>query len=334
MANLISNGSFVGHADGWYPDFPSSTSSWAAGTSRSVESGCLSVARDNPNADIVWRPAGVPVVPLGALGTVDLVAYARTETADADATAAVSVAFFDSATGATEVGLETGTFVGINHTTWTELALRDVVVPVGATHALVSVTRLSAAAPHATVLVDDVYFGAPDGDAAPYEAGPAIPLATNRVVNGGFALGIAGWSAWWGDETLTLDTGRLKVDPTGTDPEQGVAGPPHGIVVVPSETITISFEIEGTGAFELFTEFGGSPYASVWTGTVSGVQTVAQDVVVPAAASGLGLIIATATADPDPFWLDNIAVGSVVTARPNTVIPHAISASRIGMGLG
>lgn len=321
--NLIGNGSFVDHAEGWYAS--NSTSDvvvgYTAADSRSAESGALSVAF-NGSFPVSYRPAAAFAIPLDDLETLDAVAYAKAGAADRtlqwnlvfySGPFASSAEYVDQAdVPATPTTLSTSEF--------TQCAEREIVVPVGATHIVVNLL-IAGADTADPVLIDDVYLGPPLGDTAQ----PAVTfsgLTGNRIGNGDFETTLAGWqySQDWGDETIERDTvapitgtASLKVTTNGGGVESGTsyADNPR-MVVVPGETLRVSFRIKGAGALKarmVWAYTGPIQALTVWTGTATAeAQLVDEEITVPAGRHGAYFDVVTTEAAEVTFWLDDVIV--------------------------
>lgn len=266
--NLIQNGSFVSHADGWYP-----TLSFAL-TVPSFDAGALLMTAGPAatGAQLVYRPGGVPVVALDGLTTLD--AVGTVVSAQPGATASFNLVFYADALGTTTVG---------SPQSWSGFAdgagfaLRDVAVPGGAAYVRIGLVGSSLGTGGACRW-DDLYVGPVDGDSPPYPA-VAVPLG-NRIFNGTFETGIADWSndgaAVLSHETVAplSGTGSLKVTCPGGGSAQGAyssAGPGH--VVIPGETIRYRATLVGAvgiGALRIYHYLDpGGTEVEIWTGTPS-----------------------------------------------------------------
>lgn len=326
MANLINNGSFVGHADDWYAETSAAIApTFAAGTTRGVTGGSL----HHPGAGRIQYRPGRAIVDLGGATTIDLVAYVKP--VSGTGTAQWDVRFFSNAYGGANDNLQgPDPATATDSSVWTEVAWRDVAVPEGRTHALI---RL-----HVSVEsdVDDVYVGAVDGDAAPYAAAAAVAIPANIIGNGGFAIDAAGWEGWSGSDVVVRDAtggGNLSVTTAGGSSGQGCNSPVYPLMypVIPAEAVRLAFTIWGAGDIEAQLFYSGAAADVVWSGTASETHVpVSMDAAVPAGATEAFVAFRTASDQAVTFHLDDVSFGLMPEASSGS-LPGALLA--LGFGL-
>jgi hypothetical protein len=307
MANLIANGSFVGHADGWFRD---------AGPAPAWTEGQLSVTPTGSN-QIAYRPGGRGAIPLGATDPLDAVIHAQS---DDPAYVGWGIAFWPSADAVA------GTQIGATATSETELAggpapvecpLRGIDVPEGATHASVRVAVSSPTG--APIVLTDAYLGTAAGDDPPYPTADPTPFPENRLPNGDFATDVAGWWAFWdaegierADDAPLVAPWAMKITTVGSGEEGAIYRDPFGnVVVVPGEPIRLAFRIAGAGTVKAVLDYSDGADAEVWSGVLSGTPTVvAEDVVVPAGTWKVRPYLVTAVEAAVVFWVGDVSLGT------------------------
>lgn len=323
MANLIDNGSFVAHADGWYPNVFGDGVAWAASPSRS---GGGAIECDASAGSMVsYRPDGAYSVSLGGLTAIDCVAYARS--ADTARRGRVRLEFFSDASCTSFVSgitVPDSTGVALDDAGWHEVAARGIAVPGGATRVLVSLAPAGTKGAEPVVFAD-VYVGDVGGDGPPYP-GAAISLGY-RLPNGDFETVQTDYAVDNGTEVVTFDTvapiagtRSLKIVCAGADAFDGVLIPTAavaiGMVVIPGETLPWSFKLDGSGIAEVdvgITFQGATPAdVSIYTGAPTG--TVAGEIAVPAGAWRASMWFWTTSADAGTFRIDDVLIGTSVAA--------------------
>jgi hypothetical protein len=320
MANLIPNGSFAGHADGWYAASAGCLLAYDAG-SRSGGTGALSFQKSGApavgaTAEIQFRPGGT-LIALGGLTTIDVVAWMQGGTGNS---CRFTVAFYDDAYGTNFIDIvnSTGAPTALATGTWVEVASRELAVPEGATHAHL-IPRYTKTVLDVPCLIDDVYLGAVGGDDPPY-AGATLPLV-QRIGNGDFEASAAGWVGMWEVETIARTTtspisgtGSLSVSTPGGGDGQGISTPMlgTGLPVIGDEALRLNFAIKGSGSLVAqvsYKDTGGT--VNVWSGTLTGsTQVVSVDFVAPSVSYGATLSFIAADDQPVAFVLDDVEFGS------------------------
>lgn len=316
--NLIANGSFVSHADGWYPASHFGSAVHAAAGGRSDNGGAISTM-----SEVVYQPGSALVALAGA---TSLVVDAYVKASEVDTTGRVSLRFFSDQMGAVRIGSDVlvpvANFEPLVAGSWTRLTASDLAVPDGATHVSARLIHTAAVDP---ALWDDIYVGLSGGNTPPYAAGAAVPLSGNRIFNGTFEANSLGWNGWWGTEVIARTTvspiagvGSLSVTTDGEGSEQGAFyGGPYapGTVVIPGETVTFAFTIDGDGAGDVKAQVAatdGDPI-TVWTGTPTGTPTVvSEEVVIPGNVVMVLPLFITADETAITFRLDAVSL----TATP------------------
>jgi hypothetical protein len=322
LSNLISNGSFVTHADGWYRHAGDETLAFAAGTSRNDGSGSLSVTHGASDSGVAaYRPGGAPTIALRVTDTLDAIVFAQCATAEA--IIGWEVTFYSEAAGLNQLGVAQGpaTHPELAADTWTPIGIYGVPIPDGSTHVRVRITT-SAAGEGEIVYLDDVFFG--QLISAPFPV-TVIPSGENRVANGDFEDASSDTLPWdkvqyTGTELFVRSTSSplagtasLHVTLGGQVSNQGVynAGGAAGPLAIPGEELTLSFLIKGSGTIEAVMDWvgGATSESVVWTSTLTGaLQTVSVTHTVPAGAFEVWPTFRTTTAAAAEFWLDSVSV--------------------------
>lgn len=341
MANLIDNGSFVGHADGWWPEsFGMDPVAHVDADTRSPGSGAMRLARGAAgNAFVAWRPGGARLNALGAETEIDVVAYVRS---DDPVTAQMQFSFRFDAEGIAPGQAHQDSAELAGGAEWVELAVRGVAVPPGATHFTFVVGAFSNSG-GVDAMVDDVYVGAAGGESAPYAGADVAGVPALRGAwDFEAATAATFWSGWWGDETIARDavdpiagTASLSVATTG-EGEEGAywfwnfGFPP----VAPGETVPFAFTLRGSGTVRAALWMTGDPF-EVWSGALSGTpQRVSVDVEIPA-----GMWLASPLFQVDPadqeveFWVDDVVLGTPPGDDAPPARPCPGLALRLGIGL-
>lgn len=314
--NLISNGSFGSHIDGWFPSASGITLSYVGSGSRTGPGGVLSVNKATGAATTQFMPNGLPGISLGALTTIDAVAYVKS--ANTLASCTVVVSFFDTpyVNFVGDIGSETSIAVLAQAGSWSIVELRDIVVPVGATHAIfrINITDMDGTA----VLVDDVYFGEPDLDIPPYSASPFV-WATNLVLNGNVEAGLPPWGSFSdGDTTLETiaplaGTKSIKFVSANLGDQEGIVQPS---IAVPANTaMHLSFRAKGPADAQILVDHlqvSGQTTDQVWSGSFTETPTVyTADFTTPADSYGLYLDLVTEGQQQVTFWIDDVSLGTL-----------------------
>jgi hypothetical protein len=322
LTNMIGNGSFVTHADGWYRHAGDETLAFAAGTSRNDGSGSLSVTHGASDSGVAaYRPGGAPTIALRVTDTLDAIVFAQCATAEA--IIGWEVTFYSEAAGLNQLGVAQGpaTHPELAADTWTPIGIYGVPIPDGSTHVRVRITT-SAAGEGEIVYLDDAFFGQLISAPLPVTV---IPSGENRVANGDFEDASADTLPWdkvqyTGTELFVRSTSAplagtasLHVTLGGQVSNQGVynAGGAAGPICIPGETLTLAFLIKGTGTIEAVMDWvgGATSESVVWTSTLTGaLQTVSVTHTVPLGAYEVWPTFRTTTAAAAEFWLDSVSV--------------------------
>lgn len=320
FANMIRNGSFGDRADGWLWTANSAVATFAASPSRSVGTGCLSVMPPAASTkQIIYRPRGLSVLPLGNRTVLDAVAYVKSD--DETPTTRISLAFYSDTDGFDDAFLSSVESAEINpdSAVWTIIESRDVAVPLGAQSVKFQITIVGASGASA-ILFDDLYMGAPGGDDPPYPV-VSTPLPLNRILDGTFESGMRGWEANASGEVFELDasapivgTQSLKVTTEGNVADEGAWYHNAGrILVVAGESLRLTMQAKGSGTVYPFITFhdgfsivNGDPVV-----LSASPVTITLDATVPANkdTATVGLITKT---DPQAitYWIDEVSLAN------------------------
>jgi hypothetical protein len=348
MVNLIGNGSFVGHAGGWFrasaTDF---TVAYAAGESVSEGSGALAVVRTGGAATartLAYRPTGPRLIPLG--GLTGIVPGDLRVKGEAGATATLRMTFYDGPdpdTAAMSGGLDT---VGVSTAGvgWSDPAGGVITIPEWATHVQV---ELACGMPTVgmPLYVDDIFTGVEADHTPPYPAVALPAFPPNRIPNGTFEAGIGWWAVSDGSEVLTHETtapivggGSLRVVCPEDWSGQGAMTQDFGVAA--DETVYLGFKIraepgsEGVYEVGLF-RLGASPQtATVWSGEVGSGATAVSVEIAPIATDAVArLFVTNGFSAPAEFVLDDVALGVEVDPEPQSDAPPASCGPGFSLGL-
>lgn len=312
--NLIRNGSFVGHADGWLPGNDTQTMGYNA-ASRSAGSGSLSLASADNSGNADYRPGGAFAISVEGNTHLDFIAYAKPSVADQVIT--LELLFMNTSDGHPGTTFSTvnnaATTPLLSDAAFTEVPLLNVEVPVGATHVRPRIKYTE----DIDYLIDDVYLGPPGQAAPPYPGAAAIPFLTNRILNGDFHVNLDGWHHY-GAEVFVRDTvapiadvASLKVTTPGGSAFQGAFYVPQGsVAVVGGETIRVQGKIKGAGTVR-FNLWFGVEEITAWEDALSASVTVIdEEIVVPAGAWYCDPSFMTPTDQAITFTIDDVSLGT------------------------
>lgn len=312
-ANLALNGSFVDHADGWFPYSSNTLVGHDTPTHSADGSGAMKLASISGAAtqlDAVYLPHGV-LTDISSAPTLDAVIYAK-----GDGHLILSATTFDDVYGSHGWDVRDSGSVALDPVNWTAVEVRNWTWSEGGAFVVPKVSFIPANGA-TSVELDDFYVGPPGQDAPPY-AGASVALG-NRVGNGDFESGIGGWDTWDYGQTLDHDTatpisgsGSLVCACDGAYDDQYAYYSNYdlGIAARPGETVAVSFKVRGDGDLRADANWRlGGAITNLWTGSASATpSTVSFEATVPSDSVGLRLMIGPATQRASTFTIDDISV--------------------------
>lgn len=314
--NLILNGSFLTHVDGWYPVENGQEITWDNG-----EMVVTATDVGRTNSRIAWSPSAVETIAFPP--DTDLVVSAVAKSNEVDPTVRFFLTFLETDifnVDASELNISIPDSSGepISNV-WT-----PIVGTILADEDLTPNTRVRIAlVGPKNVRYDNIYIGPVGGNVPPYPDATVPPLG-ERVSNGTFETNILDWDGWSGGETRSRETiapitgtGSLKCVTPGNDAGEGLYTPIHnGFIVVPGESLRVRLKIVGIGAGDIkLVLYSASGETTIWEGApstnVNSPTVIDETIVVPSTDNVVQTAILTSTMQATTFWVDDYSLVAV-----------------------